>query len=443
MCYSKLFNFRKSANLIISILLIHSCVPLDQSTSGTSGSVPALRMEDFIYDDDIKSVRLFPFSGSNTDILKAAVIPLSQPFPLMLEFDELYAERENYHAKIIHCNANWKKSVLSDMEFLHEYNEFQINNFQISLNSKPTYVHYKFILPKVKVSGNYIVKVYRGTDENDIVLTRRFMVYENAVNVGAEVGLSNTVDTRNTHQQIDIVVDYNNLKANNPVEEFKLLIRQNQRWDNAIAGIQPTQVREHTKILEYRHFDNHNKFWAGNEFRFFDLRTVNYLGQNVAKIFNESDRIDALLNPDRARANHSYSQYNDINGKYFVETLEPGTGNHSTDGFYVNTMFNLKSERLIGSEVYLLGEFTNWRIDESSRMRYDDQSQSYKILLPLKQGIYNFLYYVKGNHEPYYFEGSHFETENQYEVFVYYRPQGGRADALAGYTTVTYNRRRN
>jgi hypothetical protein len=443
MGFRKLYFFRSF--IIIAVIIFNGCVPIDQSSSGSGNSgnnYPSIKHEDLTYDEDFKSVRLYPSSGRNTDILNPPVIPLSQPFPLVLEFDELFAERETFNAKIIHCDSDWKKSALSDMEFLFEFNEFQINDFQISLNSKPKYVHYKLRLPKVKASGNYIIKVYRGTDEKDVVLTRRFMVFENLVNVGAEVGISNNVELRQTHQQVDIMVSYDQLSLVNPFDEIRVVIRQNQRWDNMITNLKPTQVREQVKTLEYRHFDQSNKFWAGNEFRFFDLRTVNYLGQNVAKIFNETNRIDALLLPDKSRNNQVYSQYNDINGKYFIETQEAGTHDPNTDGFYLNTIFNLRSEKLPGSEVYILGEMTDWKLDKSNRMNYDLETKSYKKDLLLKQGIYNFKYLVKGAHEPYFFEGSHFETENQYEVFVYYKPLGGRVDRLAGYTTITYNKRR-
>ena len=57
----------------------------------------------------------------------------------------------------------------------------------------------------------------------------------------------------------------------------------------------------------------------------------------------------------------------------------------------------------------------------------------------LKQGFYNYLYYVDGAENPYAYDGNHFQTENQYEVLVYTRPIGERADLLVGYTEVQAN----
>jgi hypothetical protein len=60
----------------------------------------------------------------------------------------------------------------------------------------------------------------------------------------------------------------------------------------------------------------------------------------------------------------------------------------------------------------------------------------------LKQGLYNYQYWVessKGN--GFQIEGSHFETENIYEIFVYYRPFRPNADLLVGYYLIQVNRR--
>ena len=61
----------------------------------------------------------------------------------------------------------------------------------------------------------------------------------------------------------------------------------------------------------------------------------------------------------------------------------------------------------------------------------------------LKQGYYNFDFAVAGARgtapDETYFEGSHYETENQYDLLVYYRPPGTRADLLIGYKAVDMN----
>lgn len=80
-------------------------------------------------------------------------------------------------------------------------------------------------------------------------------------------------------------------------------------------------------------------------------------------------------------------------------------------------------------------------------MKYQPDLQGYTGTILLKQGFYNYQYYVDTDNPAiasYYFEGSHFETENQYEIFIYNRPIGMQADLLVGYTNIFHNvRNRN
>lgn len=62
----------------------------------------------------------------------------------------------------------------------------------------------------------------------------------------------------------------------------------------------------------------------------------------------------------------------------------------------------------------------------------------------LKQGWYDFMIGTENDSkfETNIFEGSHFETENQYEVLVYLRALGSRYDQLVGYVVLQPNKRR-
>ena len=57
-------------------------------------------------------------------------------------------------------------------------------------------------------------------------------------------------------------------------------------------------------------------------------------------------------------------------------------------------------------------------------------------MLPLKQGYYSYQYLLvtaDGRTQPVPTEGNFFQTENQYQALIYYRPQGGRTDQLVAY----------
>ncbi len=83
-----------------------------------------------------------------------------------------------------------------------------------------------------------------------------------------------------------------------------------------------------------------------------------------------------------------------------------------------------------------------WNLDDENLMRYDSTQQGYTARMLLKQGWYDYEYVLKAPNAPtYFFEGSRFETENEYEILVYYKPFQPRADMLIGYARLTRNAR--
>ena len=223
----------------------------------------------------------------------------------------------------------------------------------------------------------------------------------------------------------------------NPQSDVHVVMRQNRQWFNTIEGLKPTFVRAGDQQLEYRPLNLTNTFHAASEFRFFDLRTVNALGQNVGKILRETVPTEAILLPDQSRASQAFSQYDDLNGGFVVGNLENQGEVLSAD--YLLTHFFLKADSPADGDVYVIGGFNGGVLNEKNKMKYDASLGGYRVTILLKQAFYNYLYYVDSPDNPYAYDGSHFQTENQYEIFVYTRPIGARADLLIGYTTLFAN----
>ena len=75
-------------------------------------------------------------------------------------------------------------------------------------------------------------------------------------------------------------------------------------------------------------------------------------------------------------------------------------------------------------------------------MQYDSAKDEYSARILMKQGWYDYQYLVQSpNVAPYMLEGSHFQTENFYEILVYYRPFQPQADLLIGYIRLEKNPR--
>jgi hypothetical protein len=401
------------------------------------------QLEDKVYKDHIQSVRVFPAGIDDASQLNSPVVSLTGSRPLLLRFDDLAFDPELYSAKLIHCDADWNKSQLRDNDFLSVFNEFNIQDYDYSINTRIPYIHYRFQVPQVTKSGNYILKVYRGRDESEVAFTKRFMVYEELFTVGAAIVPPSQTSNRRGSQQINTIINYSKGELMDPANQIKVVLRQNQRWDNSKILQKPTFMNESSKTLRYELFDGKNEFDASNEFRFVDLRFIRATGVNIANVRVETDVIYADANINVPRTDQVYSQYLDLNGQYFIYTNDRPGGNPEVESEYMLVTFRFKTEEN-ASPVYMIGSLTQWGVAPEAKLAWDPKLKVYQTTLLLKQGWYDYQFALKGESgfvtES--FEGSYFETENEYEVLVYFRNLGSRYDQLVSYINLNPNKRR-
>lgn len=407
-----------------------------------SGAALSQVYEDRVFSEHVHSVRLFPMGLQQDSQIDAPVVSISDSRPLVLLFDDIAYDPEQYTAKLVHCDVDWKQSALRNNDFSVNFNEFNILDYSYSVDTRIPYIHYSFTIPPVTKSGNYVLKVYRNRDENDVILTRRFMVYEELFIVGASIVPPTQTEDRRALQQINAIVNYSQVDLIDPSTQVKVIIRQNQRWDNARVLAKPTFLNQNSKIIRYEPFDGSNTFRASNEFRFVDLRFIRATGVNIAEVKVEETVIFANTLVDKPRPGGTYSQYLDLNGQYIVSTNDRIGGNPEIESEYIYTTFYFQADP--GRDVTMLGALTAWGNTPESKMVYDPKSGLYSTSILLKQGWYDYKY-AFGSPDGYDsdpIEGSHFETENEYEVMVYYRALGSRYDQLVGYVHLQPNRRR-
>ncbi|WP_291721665.1 DUF5103 domain-containing protein [Bernardetia sp.] len=398
----------------------------------------SFRTEDFVYDPYIKTVRLFPRQTNlQAAQLSQPVVPLSQQ-TLLLTFDELASDARVYKAKIIRCESDWTESTLPDMEYLSVYNDFLIRDYDFSINTKVPFVHYKFQIPRVKISGNYVVKVF-FEDEENLILTKRFMVFEEKTSVGFEQIPAVGGQSSLIYQQFKLSVNYTGVKGVvNPNQQISVVVRQNYRWDNAIYDLQPTFVKDFQKTLEFSSLTESQRFLGSNEFRLFDIRTQRKFGWGVDSVRYQKDADHVFLQREKSRADLAYgTRLEDFNGQFYVENSQrPEQSTTEADYAYVN--FVLKSQKL-DNDVYVIGGLTDWKINPLFKMRYVNEGGYYTAEVLLKQGIYNYFYTTVNqkkeiDYSP--LENNYFQTENAYDVFIYYRPMSSRTDYLVGYRKI-------
>jgi hypothetical protein len=408
----------------------------------SGGNLFSQVIEDKVHSEHIRSVRLFPMGVQQDSQLDAPVVGISDSRPLVLLFDDIAYDPEQYSVKLIHCDANWQKSALRDNDFSVSFNEYNIQEYSYSINTRIPYIHYVFTVPRVTKSGNYVLKVYRNRNQDEVVLTRRFMVYEELFTVGASIVPPTETEDRRALQQINVAVNYSKVDMTDPTTQVKVLIRQNQRWDNAKFLAKPTFLNQNAKSIRYEPFDGTSTFRAGNEFRFVDLRFIRATGVNIADVKVEETVIFANALTDQPRPGGVYSQYLDLNGQYMVYTNDRPGGNPEVESEYIYTTFYLQADP--DRDIRMLGSLTAWGNSPEAKMTYDPKSGLYSTSILMKQGWYDYQYgfVTQGGYDSDPIEGSFFETENEYEVLVYYRALGSRYDQLAGYVYLHPNRRR-
>lgn len=393
-----------------------------------------LRYDDVNYKPGIKTVQIH---GTEWEFAPP-LIQLNSGQNIELSFDDLEGDQKQYSIGFVHCNADWTPSDLMSMEYLEGFSEINILNFTFSINTLQKYTHYSIVYPnqslKFTKSGNYIVYVYLNADKQDIVLSRRFMIFEEKVNIASSMRQTIGGGEQYSKQQIEFAVKYPGLKVINPAKDFKIMITQNNRWDNALSNIEPTFYAPNEITFS---MSDAAVFNGGNEFRYFDIRTLRAYSERIKDLYkDENSKNHVVLTNEEMRANKSYIFQNDINGGFLIKNRDI-KGNQDTEADYTYVDFFLPyANPETKGNFYVMGKLTDWRMNKTSKMTYNYKRFGYECKLYLKQGYYNYIFVLSedgktaGNEVV--TEGSHWDTENDYTIFVYYRQVGLYYDQLVG-----------
>lgn len=384
-----------------------------------------------VYRPEIKSVEFY----NTAKQASFPIVNLRTGETVSLAFDDLSGGSRNFYYSIEHCDANWNSSNLSPLEYLQNFTEDRITGYSYSINTVQKYTHYELKLPNSniapKISGNYILKVYEHDDPSKLILTRQLFVVDPNIFITGDIVPSNNNAARETNQKIKFTLNYGVLKVQNPQADLHIFIMQNARSGTMQLNTQPSNIQGSQLIYNDM---NANDFAGGNEFRHFDTRTMKLNSERVLHIYRDTVNTIVLLN-DAARDQPNYTFQYDLNGSYYI--LNQDGTDPRTDADYSHVVFNLTTSKLpSGGTPYIVGRFNDYKLDERSKMNFDAANQKSTKSLFLKQGVYDYAYvWVNnaGQEDDIVLEGSHFETENDYEVLVYYRPTGARWDELAGY----------
>jgi hypothetical protein len=410
-----------------------------------SSSSDSLMFSNHVFNERIKTVQLYK-EGWN---LSYPVLKINTDEKLVLHFDLLGNNIETYYYTFIHCTKDWEKSDIFPDDYMEGVPENQLEEFKSSFNTTVNYIHYKLTFPnnriRFKISGNYILYVYPVNESTKPVLTQRFVITENAVKINPDAHRPLMTANNNSSQQIDFTVAFSGMIINDPYRNIYAFILQNGRWDNSRRNLKPDFLGNNE--LKYNSLSDKNIFSGGNEYRYFDIKSIRHQTEYVKRIDYLIPNYHVYLFPSENREFKPYFYWQDFNGKYYIAIQEGKVP--ETDADYVYVYFTLPSKYIAdGGKMYVSGALANWTLNKDNLMVYNYEKAEYECTMLLKQGWYNYEYLFQKDGSldniPTKYEGSHYETENDYLILIYYRNPRQRYDRVIGTTiTNTLNRLTN
>lgn len=362
------------------------------------------------------------------------VIRMGTDDRITIKFDEIGEDNSYLEYRLIHCNADWQPSRLIESEYVSGFNSQRIEDFAFSSSTFVHYVNYLITLPnddmRILHSGNYLLQVYDPDDPETTLLQARFSVSEGSAFTSGGVTSRTDMGHNTRWQQLDLMVDCEGVGAVNPYQDITVEVSQNMRPGTRRTLRSPLRVDGSRAI--YEHLPD-LVFPASNEYRRFESVSNNFPGMHVDSLRYMGSNYHVWLKPDFERASAEYSFDRTQHGRFKVHEYNATDPDIGAD--YITVHFLLDSPEFPDAEVYVDGEFAHGHYDASNRMTYDRGLGAYTAAIPLKQGAYNYQYVLRRRGDsappsPAPIEGDKYETENEYDVMIWYRPPGARADRL-------------
>ncbi len=355
-----------------------------------------------------------------------------------LQFDDLFGNEADYYYTITQYSYDWKPTNLAKVEYLTGMDNQRIITYENSFNTLQLYSHYVQQFPnrfnRITKSGNYIIKIFN--DDRELVFSRKFIVYEDVVAVPVVVRKSRNIQTIQEKQNLDFTINLGETTYQNPKQNIKVSIFQNARFDTSKNNIAPQYTIGNELVYRY---NDETQFWAGNEFWNYENSTIRATSNTVLK-YTAGDIYNTHLYPNYERKNKTYTFYPDINGRFLV--YNRGAENSAIQADYTWVYFTLDAATTFtDNSIYVGGMFNNYAKTDEYKMDYNKESGFYEKAILVKQGFVNFEYTLTDKNgkvdSENAIDGNFYQTENHYNIIVYYRGNNDRYDRVIGNGTTT------
>ena len=369
----------------------------------------------------------------NGDWLNRPVMTLNSLDRLVVGFDELSHDSHRLIYQLEHCEADWSTSEdIFESDWLNGFNNNPIEDYRNSINTTVLYTHYQFSIPnercQLKMSGNYRLTVFDEDADNERLLEVEFYVVEPIMAVGMEVTTNTDIDHNVSHQQVSFSLNYNKIRINQFDEEIHTVVMQNWREQGSRINLRPTFINNTGASWQ------HNRqliFDAGNEFHKFEVLDVKHTTMGLDRIEWDGHYYQAY--PFTSTVCRNYLTDVDADGAFLIRNSDRIESDYTCDYVWVNYTLQVPYQ----GEIFLSGHWTIDNNRETYKMTFDESTQTYYASILQKQGYYSYQYLTpSGNIPP--SEGSFFQTENRYQVLVYYKETGARTWRLVGYRALDF-----
>ena len=398
---------------------------------------------DKIYKSYIATAQLFQYGNQS----QLPIYTINGGERIQLEFDDLEGNVKNYYYTYQLCDYNWKPVNLSPFDYIKGFTQNRITTYRYSSIALTRYTHYQIILPEQNSvpakSGNYILKVFLDGDTSKTAFTKRLLVVETKASVSALVVQLLSAQNFTSYQKVRFTVTTSDINAFSSAQQIKVVVLQNNRWDNAQKDIVPTFVRGN--VLDYSN-ENIAQFPGGKEWRWLDIRSFRLQSDRIEHADYGKTFTNMYVVPDIDRSAQRYVYYPDYNGTFNIITYE--SINPFWQGDYATVKFSFAppgGKQIDDKSIYVAGQFTGFETTDKYKMRFNESTGMYEASVFMKQGYYSYTYLTEdenGVNKTNLLEGNYWETENNYTILVYYKSFTDRTDQLIGVGQINSRRDR-
>jgi len=364
------------------------------------------------------------------------VLVLDELEPLHISFDEMSHDVHFYTYSVEMLNSD-----LLSGEYLTGFTTKDISEYEHSTNTSREYTHYWFDFPNEDMtltkSGQYRLTIYEDGDKDKKIAEVDFCVVEPLVKIDAKVRANTDIEYNGRYQQLDIDVALNTEESVQNPDNYYMVVTQNNRLDNAVMLRRPTFVD--SKRLRYINCKD-LIFEGGNEYHHFDAFSCFYAGHGIDRVYHELGDYHAPLFAD-AITKGQYIHEFDSNGRYVVNAERTSDADVEAEYMWVHWTLPMEQPFFDGA-LYVGGELFGNELSLKNRMQYDNQAQCYWLTALVKQGGYDYQYwFVPKNQKTttQRVDGNYWQTENEYAIYVWWRPFGARYDRLVGVSVIRSN----